>query len=177
MRLNLLLGRRPSLLATSNSLGPYLTSPYGKFFTRQVLLTCGPPLSRNLSRRLFLSKLTYMPAFSPLNVPRRGTSELTWTSSDQCAKSLQLWESVSQTTSTPLQSFTLYWLTTLIILCTYLHLPISSRKTLKPDYMMCYLTQEYDHLNAGKAESSKGEKGVAFTASSSSSSNHGQKPK
>jgi len=51
------------------------------------------------------------------------------------------------------------------------------KKTLKPDDMMCYLTQEYDRLNAGKAESSKGENGVAFTALSNGSGNRGQKPK
>ena len=51
------------------------------------------------------------------------------------------------------------------------------QKTLKPDDTMRYLTQEYDRLNAGKAESSKGEKGVAFTALSSSSGNHGQRPR
>ena len=50
-------------------------------------------------------------------------------------------------------------------------------KTLKPDDTMRYLTQEYDCLNAGKAESSKGEKGVAFTASSNGSGNRGQKLK
>ena len=51
------------------------------------------------------------------------------------------------------------------------------QKTLKPDDTMRYLTQEYDRLNAGKAESSKGEKGFAFTALSSSSGNRGQKPR
>ncbi|KAI6137306.1 hypothetical protein F5141DRAFT_1209639 [Pisolithus sp. B1] len=51
------------------------------------------------------------------------------------------------------------------------------KQTLKPDDVMCYLTQEFDQLNAGKAESSKGDKGVAFTALGSASGNRDQKTK
>ena len=49
------------------------------------------------------------------------------------------------------------------------------KQTLKPDDMMCYLTQEYDRLNAGKAD--KGDKGVAFYASSTNSGNRDQRSK
>ena len=49
------------------------------------------------------------------------------------------------------------------------------KQTLKPDDTMRYLTQEYDRLNAGKAD--KGDKGVAFYASSTNSGNRDQRSK
>ena len=49
------------------------------------------------------------------------------------------------------------------------------KQTLKPDDTMCYLIQEYDQLNAGKAD--KGDKGVAFYASSTNSGNRDQRSK
>ena len=49
------------------------------------------------------------------------------------------------------------------------------KQTLKPDDTMRYLTQEYDRLNAGKAN--KGDKGVAFYASSTNSGNCDQRSK
>ncbi|KAI6017925.1 hypothetical protein EDC04DRAFT_2553397, partial [Pisolithus marmoratus] len=71
-------------------------------------------------------------------------------------------------TSTIIHSLLTHYATYITHLSASAHL---LKQTLKPDDTMCYLTQEYNCLNTGKAESSKGDKGVAFTASSKGSGN------